>query len=208
MSSLLAIRIVTEGPVTAIFVPGRAGPFVIQLSEKLASFSPQLTLDFIAEVAAGMEKTSVSQRIACLQYLSPWIKNLSHFTNPTDHLYEQSGAKFRDCVRILIDLTLADQEVCSSKALPKINSLGANHEPQIHAVVQKCIWTEVGKLDSESVNTILDELMRAAVDGGIGSQRCELVADTMASLTSINVRGRIGSRLRKVSLRLYDFVLP
>ena len=95
----------------AAFVPGRAGPFVTQLSEKLALFAPQLTLDFLTEVAAGMDKAPACQRIACLQYMSPWIRNLGCFTNPTHHLYEPSGAKFRDCVRVLIDLTLADQEV-------------------------------------------------------------------------------------------------
>lgn len=40
--------------------------------------------------------------------------------------------------------------------------------------------------------------MRAAVDGGIGSQRCEAVADTVSALRSIHVRGRILARIRKV----------
>ena len=44
--------------------------------------------------------------------------------------------------------------------------------------------------------------MRAAVDGGIGSQRCEIVADTMSSLSSINVRARIAARIRKVCSHL------
>ncbi|KAI0686496.1 hypothetical protein BC835DRAFT_1523052 [Cytidiella melzeri] len=164
-------------PTKAIFVPGRAGPFVTQLSEKLAAFAPQLTLDFIQEVTASMRKSSVSQRISCLQYISPWIKNLSKFTEPTSRLYEPSGARLRDCVRILIDLTMADQE--------------------IHAVGQKYIWLEIGRLDSDLVNAVLDELIRAAVDGGFGSQRCEVIADTMSALSSINVRGRIFSRIRK-----------
>lgn len=47
------------------------------------------------------------------------------------------------------------------------------------------------------MNAVLDELMRAAVDGGLGSQRCESVANIMSSLTSINTRGRIIMRLRK-----------
>jgi hypothetical protein len=179
---------------SAIFVPGRAGPFVTQLSEKLAAFSPQLTLDFIQEVTANMSKSSVSQRISCLQYMSPWVKNLGKFTDPTSRHYEHSGARLRDCIRVLIDLTMADQEVrvmfCFAYRLLTVS--------QIHAVGQKYIWLEIGRLDSELVNTIVDELIRAAVDGGIGSQRCEIVADTMSALSSINVRGRIFSRLRKV----------
>lgn len=46
---------------------------------------------------------------------------------------------------------------------------------------------------------VLDELMRAAVDGGVGSKRCEDVARTIATLSTINVRGRIFAKLRKVS---------
>ncbi|KAI0340881.1 hypothetical protein BDW22DRAFT_1485833 [Trametopsis cervina] len=164
-------------PTKAIFVPGRAGPFVTQLSEKLAGFAPQLTLDFIQEVTASMSKSSVSQRINSLQYMSPWIKNLPKFTDPASRLHEQSGARLRDCIRVLIDLTMTDQE--------------------IHAVGQKYIWAEIGRLESDLVNAVLDELLRAAIDGGIGSQRCEIVADTMSSLSSINVRGRIFSRIRK-----------
>jgi len=32
---------------------------------------------------------------------------------------------------------------------------------------QKAIWTEISKLDSAVVNIALDELMRAAIDGGL-----------------------------------------
>lgn len=107
----------TNAVIIAIVIPGRAGPFVTQLSEKLSSFAPQLTLDFIQEVTANMGKSSVAQRISCLQYMSPWIKNLPKFTDPTSRLYEQSGARLRDCVRVLIDLTMADQEVRSSNMI-------------------------------------------------------------------------------------------
>jgi hypothetical protein len=96
------------------------------LSEQLADFVPELTIDFISEAAAGMEmvgdeagdktlaKASTAQRINCLQYMSPWIKNLAHFTNPTSQHYEHSGARLRDCVRVLSDLTIADAEVCQT----------------------------------------------------------------------------------------------
>ncbi|KAH8096624.1 hypothetical protein BXZ70DRAFT_945419 [Cristinia sonorae] len=165
-------------PTRAVFLPGHPGQFVTQLSEKLAMFAPQLTLDFINEISSGLDKTTWAQRINCLQYISPWIKNIEQFTDPGSKYYEHSGTKFRDCIRVLIDLSLADHE--------------------IYPMIQKNIWTEVGKLDSSVVNIVLDELMRAAVDGGLGSSRCDVVADIMSGITSINVRGRIFSRIRKV----------
>lgn len=60
------------------------------------------------------------------------------------------------------------------------------------------IWTEVAKLDSNIVDIILDELVRAATDGGIDTRSCETISHIVATLSSINVRGRIYSRLRKV----------
>lgn len=95
----------------------------MNLSEQLAEFMPELTIDFLTEASAGMElvsdkasentfaKASTAQRINCLQYMSPWVKNLAHFTNPTSPHYEHSGARLRDCVRVLSDLTIADAEV-------------------------------------------------------------------------------------------------
>ena len=66
------------------------------------------------------------------------------------------------------------------------------------STIQKHIWAEVAKLDSYIVDIILDELVRAATDGGIGSRRCEAISHIVAALSSINVRGKIYSKLRKV----------
>jgi hypothetical protein len=65
-------------------------------------------------------------------------------------------------------------------------------------MVQKYVWSEISQLDTHIVNIVLDELMRSAIDGGVGSERCEVVARSVANLSSINVRARIFSKLRKV----------
>ena len=57
----------------------------------------------------------------------------------------------------------------------------------------------MGKLDSAVINVVLDEIMRAAVDGGMGSSRCDMMAETLSSMCSMSVRGRILAKLRKVS---------
>ncbi|EMD40361.1 hypothetical protein CERSUDRAFT_148314 [Gelatoporia subvermispora B] len=165
-------------PSKSFFICGNSGPFLTQLSEGLATFAPQLTLDFVTEVASGISKAPGSQRVTCLQYMSPWLRNLGHFTDQADKLFDQSGARFRDCVRVLIDLTLSEHELTN--------------------LVHKYVWTEIGRQDSITVNAVLDECMRAAVDGGIGSPACDMIAHAMGALSSINVRGRIISRIRKV----------
>jgi hypothetical protein len=98
------------------FISGDPIAFVLNLSEKLAEFAPRLTLDFIHEVSAAMtsmDKASISTRISCVQYMSPWIQNLSHFANATHPLYERSGARLRDCIRTLSDLSVAYPDVRS-----------------------------------------------------------------------------------------------
>ena len=110
------------------FVSGDHIAFVLNLSEKLAEFAPRLTLDFIHEVSAtmtSMDKASISTRISCLQYMSPWIRNLSHFANATHPLYERSGARLRDCIRTLSDLSVAYPEVrCFSCLQVTFNIMG------------------------------------------------------------------------------------
>lgn len=62
----------------------------------------------------------------------------------------------------------------------------------------RLIWPEVGKLDTPVVNIVLDEIMRAAVDGGLGSTRCDVMAEVLAHMYSRSARGRILAKLRKV----------
>lgn len=102
--------------IVAGFISGDPVAFVSRLSERLAEFAPQLSLDFIHEVSAAMtsmDKASMLQRINCLQYMSPWIQNLSHFANCTHPLYERSGARLRDCIRTLAELSLTFPDVGS-----------------------------------------------------------------------------------------------
>jgi hypothetical protein len=68
------------------------------------------------------------------------------------------------------------------------------------STIQKYIWGEAGKLDTVIVDVILDELIRSAIDSGVGNDRCEAIANIISSLSSISVRGRIYSKLRKVSI--------
>jgi hypothetical protein len=98
---------------------------VISLSGKLAEFAPQLTLDFIPEVSAamsGMDKTS--QRISCIHYMSPWIKNLALFSTASSPAFERSAARLRDCIRVLSELSVTYPEVCSISIV--VESIRAN----------------------------------------------------------------------------------
>jgi len=95
------------------FMVGDIMVFVINLSGRIAQFAPQLTLDFISEVSTAIAtmETKTNQRINCLRYMSPWIKNLDLFANPLTTYYDRSGARLRDCIRVLSDLAVSAPEV-------------------------------------------------------------------------------------------------
>jgi hypothetical protein len=66
----------------------------------------------IHNASGGREKSSRWQKTICLLYISPWIRNLSHFQDPSHILYDRSDEKLRSAVRILIDITIRDLDVC------------------------------------------------------------------------------------------------
>jgi hypothetical protein len=80
----------------------------------MSKFAPHLTLDLITEVCTYLHKLHIPARLSQLQALSPWVQNLIFYTDPTHELYEVSGARLREAVRYLVDLTTGDQEVCPS----------------------------------------------------------------------------------------------
>lgn len=173
----------TDCPVVAAttgFVPKDAASFVVELSSSLARLAPHMTLDFISEVAAGLsglEFSAIAQKTNCPRYLSPWIQNLQVYTNPVHPLYERSGARLRDCIRVLAEMVVTEHELTT--------------------LMQTHIWAEVSKLDSATVNVVLDEIVRMTVDGTLGSRRWESLARIVSTLSSVNIRGRLLSRLRK-----------
>lgn len=99
-------------PSKGVYTTGHPGHFLVLVCEGLAGHAPHLTMDFISEIAGNIAKMDIFMRSNCLQYLGPWIKNLTLFTDPCSKLYEPSGTRFRDCIRMLIDLTTAEIEVC------------------------------------------------------------------------------------------------
>lgn len=103
------------------FIPEDPHTFALQMSARLAQFVPRLTLDFVTEASSGMEKAEGHQRINYLQYISPWISNLAKFCDPGSVLYEHSGAKLRDTIRLLVDITTGNFVVCPGPSrLPSI----------------------------------------------------------------------------------------
>ncbi|KAG8981934.1 Ras GTPase activating protein ira2 [Tulasnella sp. 425] len=165
-------------PADGAFIPSNPAAFTVPFSERMAKAAPHLTLDFLSEFFVGFDKSPPVQKAVCLQYVNPWIQNLSGFQNPSVAYYESTGAKLRDAIRSIIDIMFTHTDM--------------------FPMLQRQVWNEIGKLDNRVVNITLDELFRAAIDGGLSSRRCEAVGETLVVLSSINVRGKVLSKLRRV----------
>src|SRR4051794_25247094 len=76
----------------------------------------------------------------------------------------------------------------------------------MYTVVQSKVWDTLGKVD-EVTNLIIDEFVAYAVQHGINSPQAETVANTIVTLSSVNVRGKIIARLRKVCRNYFHFII-
>lgn len=96
-------------------IPENNTEFIVSISTSLATTETHLTFEFIQECVDGFNKSNQKLRILCLDYLSPWLKNLALFCCGGDR--DVGLAKIMDILRLLINLTLDRPEVRPSIAL-------------------------------------------------------------------------------------------
>ncbi|KAG9100039.1 Ras GTPase activating protein ira2, partial [Ceratobasidium sp. 370] len=173
------IRLVTS---RGFFIPTNNSAFAAYFSDKLASHSTHLTLDFLNEFVVGFNKATAAQQVTSLNYLHPWVSNLASFLDPNSEYFEPSSDKVRLCIRALIDMTVKNGE--------------------FYPLVNKIVWETLGRSNTGTVNATLDELTRSAIDGGLGSPRCELIAEALVNMSSVEVKGKLIARLRRAITRI------
>ncbi|KAG9288022.1 hypothetical protein G9A89_017617 [Geosiphon pyriformis] len=153
--------------------------FVVTLSERLARSEPHLTIEFLDEFFVGFRISSTQSKYFCLQYMAPWLLNLANYSQSGCQSQPSIG-EIRKILRQLIELTAKESEM---------NNL-----------VQSKVWSTLGRVD-KITNLIIDEFINYAMDHGIGSSEAETVSNTIVTLSSIYIRGKVIARLRKVILR-------
>ncbi|KAI8373844.1 hypothetical protein BD560DRAFT_393755 [Blakeslea trispora] len=158
-------------------LPANSTTFIVNISEKIAQNQQDLTLEFLSECFIGFQKSSESLRYLCLDYMTPWLPNLSRFCQNTNLESDRDITKAKEVIRNLIDLTVARTDM--------------------YKLVQAKIWKTIGHID-ETLNLVLDVFIQFSIEHGVGSVQAEAMADTFVTLSNIAVRGKIVSRLRKV----------
>ncbi|XP_074643053.1 neurofibromin-like [Tubulanus polymorphus] len=145
-------------------IPANNTIFIKSISEKLAEKEPHLTLEFLEECIQGFRNSNIEMKHLCLEYMTPWLPNLTRFCRQTD---EQRKQKVSLILDKLITMTIEEVEMYPS--------------------IQAKIWGNIGQV-GELLDMVLDSFIKRSVAGGLGSIHAEIMADTAVALASANVQ--------------------
>lgn len=157
-------------------IPTNNSSFMRRMSEMLARTESHLTLEFLTECFVGFQKTPRALKPRCLEFVSPWLSNLAKYCRSSSENHA-GYAKTREIIKSLIDMTVK--------------------EPEIYGAMQDIIWSRVEEIDALVV-LVLDMFITESMEGGIGSIQAEKLGDTLVTLSSVSISGKVISRLRKV----------
>ena len=135
-------------------IPSNNTIFIKQISEKLAINASHLTLEFLEECIQGFRASNIELKHLCLEYMTPWLPNLTRFCKHSDDNKRQRVATILDK---LITLTIEEVEMYPS--------------------IQAKIWGNIGQV-SDLLDLTLDSFIKRSVTGGLGSSQAEIMADT------------------------------
>ncbi|XP_074600003.1 neurofibromin 1 isoform X2 [Brevipalpus obovatus] len=149
---------------SGLCIPSNNTIFIKQISEKLAVNASHLTLEFLEECIQGFRASNIELKHLCLEYMTPWLPNLTRFCKHSDDNKKQRVATILDK---LITLTIEEVEMYPS--------------------IQAKIWGNIGRV-SDLLDMVLDSFIKRSVTGGLGSDQAEIMADTAVALASYNVK--------------------
>ena len=141
-------------------IPSNNTIFIKSISDKLALKEPYLTLEFLEECIAGFRSSTIQLKHLCLEYMTPWLSNLTRFCRHNDENKRQKVAMILDK---LISMTIEEDDMYPS--------------------IQAKIWSNIGSV-SELLDMVLDAFIKRSASGGLGSVQAEILANTAVALAS------------------------
>lgn len=92
-------------------IPSNSSDFIVSISESLAKSEIHLTLEFLNEAFVGFTKANESMRQLCLDYMAPWLRNLSGFARYSADDHKKNVSKTKDILRLFVDMTVRRKDV-------------------------------------------------------------------------------------------------
>lgn len=99
---------------------------ICKLSDTLASSASHLTLEFLEESIHGYENSDLHHKQLCLNYMIPWLTNLTRFRKHSDG---HKRTKVNIILDKLVDMTKIDPSL-RPKIFPLLRRMRAQHEPR------------------------------------------------------------------------------
>ncbi|PWN42984.1 hypothetical protein IE81DRAFT_366164 [Ceraceosorus guamensis] len=158
-------------------IPANTLSFVSELSRDFAVAAPGVTLEFLLSFFEGFERATLSQKTLCLYYMAPWLSNLVMFTHTAREQQGEYQKRIKEILSQLIAITVK--------------------QPEMYSAMQRAVWSQISRLD-DLIPLFVEVFCEAAMDSGLHTPRFECVLDTMVSFSSINLRGKLLARLRRV----------
>ena len=149
---------------------------IVGVSEKLAATEPQLTFDFLTEFFIGWDKSHPRQRPLNILYMAPWLANLHSHVLMSGDDPERGRERLAVIARKTIDITVK--------------------EPKLYTSFQQNAWFIIGK-DEGLLDVFLEELIKAAMNFGFGSDGAETIGSICSSFETLTIRSKVIARLRK-----------
>jgi neurofibromin 1 len=157
-------------------IPPDAVTLIVGVSEKLAATEPQLTFDFLSEFFIGWDKSNPRQRPLNILYMAPWLSNLHQHVLMSGDDPERGRERLAVIARKIIDITVK--------------------EPKLYTSFQQNAWFVIGK-EEGLLDVFLDELIKAAMNFGFGSEGAETIGSICSSFETLTIRSKVIARLRK-----------
>ncbi|XP_071499783.1 neurofibromin-like [Diadema antillarum] len=161
---------------SGLCIPANNTIFIVSISKTLAANEPHLTLEFLQECITGFSKISIELKHLCLEYMTPWLPNLTRFSKRSD---ESKRYKLTVVLDKLIRMTIT--------------------EKQMYPSIQAKVWGNIGQV-KDLIDCVLDSFIKTSVSGGC-LPRAEVMADTAVALASANVKlvsAKVIERLCKI----------
>ncbi|KAJ8682950.1 hypothetical protein QAD02_018742 [Eretmocerus hayati] len=155
---------------SGLCIPSNNTIFIKHVSETLATNESHLTLEFLDECIQGFRASTIELKHLCLEYMTPWLKNLVLFYKPDQAINPDDEKHWKQLKQILEKLiTLTIEEV------------------QMYPSIQAKIWGTIGQLP-DLIDLVLDNFIEFSIQHGLGSPGVEIMADTAVALASGNVK--------------------
>lgn len=162
----------------------------------MARNEPHLTLEFLEECIEGFSKSSIEMKHLCLEYMTPWLQNLTRFCRHQD---EHKQQKVKYILDKLIALTIDEKKVSIEKpeaclqfyqfvrdGSPKVIAY-CFFAPQMYPSIQAKIWGNIGRVP-ELLDMVLDSFIHRSAICGPGSLNADIIANSAVALAAANVQ--------------------